>query len=181
MTSIIKGLLNSFFKVFFFVLFVIKAKSNNSKSLYIFDIDNTVGDTFPTLLNVYNSESERLLSIPMFPRMKALITKLQKSPSRKIMFITARSYKCWQTTRQWFLLNGLEINATDIIIVPNPAEKVFLLGKILPLEKGLTLIDDMSWNHENGNVKFYQNEIEALSKLPLRYIGYNTIKRFIKS
>lgn len=151
---------------------------NADKHLYLFDIDNTIGDTYPTLTNNYSSEKERLLAIPVFARMKNLLMLLLKSRGRKVIFITSRSYLSWQTTHKWLVKNGLNVNLSDIIIVSSPAQKIRFIPKILPHNGRVTFIDDLSWNHEKGDVKFYSSEIELISGLPLRYIGYNTIKRF---
>ncbi|MBP6730894.1 MAG: hypothetical protein KA149_02480 [Chitinophagales bacterium] len=112
--------------------------------------------------------------------MKRLVSRLQKSPSRKVIFVTARSFKTWRITQRWFEENGLQVSLLDIIIVASPAEKIKLLNRILPAQKAVTFIDDMSWNHEKEEVKFYDIEIQLISKLKLRHIGYNTITRFVK-
>ncbi|HLP51790.1 MAG TPA: hypothetical protein VK154_12970 [Chitinophagales bacterium] len=151
---------------------------NDDKHLYVFDIDNTIGDTYPTLNQKYATEKERLLSIPVFPRIKNLLSGLLKSRSRKVIFLTSRSYLTWAVTHQWIKNNGLEVSLTDVIIVSSPGQKIEFLSKILPRKRDVTFIDDLSWNHEKGDVKFYSSEIELISGLPLRYVGYNTIKRF---
>ena len=178
MNNTAKGFVYYLLSLFFSFLFVFRSKVAAGRSLYIFDIDNTVGNTFPTLQRESNTERERLVSIEMFPRMKYLIKDLQKSPSRKVIFVTARSYKAWGITQKWFLKNEVPVSLLDIIIVSTLAEKVKLLTKILPAHKPVTFVDDMSWNHEKGEVKFYENEIQLISKLKLRYIGFKTIARF---
>lgn len=165
---------------FFRQLFLAKSRINSRASLYIFDIDNTLGDTYPTLRKKYPSDKERLLSIPVFPQIKNIIQQLLKSESRKVIFLTARSYKSWSITHQWLVSNGIEVNLSDVIIVSTPAQKIKLLQSIIPRQKPITFIDDMSWNHENGQVRFYENEIRLLSGLPLRHIGYSTILRHQK-
>jgi hypothetical protein len=142
------------------------------------DIDNTIGNTYPTLTRQYQTETERLLSIPVFPRMKKLLNCLLKSPSRKVIFLTSRSYLTWNTTHQWLTQNGILAAKSDIIIVSSPAQKIDFINKILPRNKPVTVIDDLSYNHENGQVKFYDTEIQLISGLSLRYIGYKTILRF---
>ena len=163
---------------FFKLLFICKSQINNNKSLYIFDIDNTIGNTYPTLTFQYQSDTERLLSIPFFPQMKNLLNSLLKSPSRKVIFLTSRSYLNWDTTHQWLTQNGILAAKSDIIIVSSPAQKIDFINKILPRNKPVTVIDDLSYNHENGQVKFYDTEIQLISGLSLRYIGYKTILRF---
>lgn len=172
----IRGVFNFLCSRFFALLFVCKAKANSHQSIYIFDIDNTLGHTYPTLLQTYPSEKQRLLAIPFFSGFKKLLEGLLQSKSRKVLFLTARSYKSWFTTRQWLSQNGIETSIGNIIIVQSPAQKIELLQKILPHNKAVYFIDDMTWNHEKGDLKFYEPEIQLLSKLPVRYIGYKTIK-----
>ena len=162
---------------FFATLFVFKSKLSKHQSLYVFDLDNTLGDTYPTLIKTYSSEKERLLSIPVFPKLKRVVQMLMQSPSRQVVFLTARSYKVWFTTQQWLQQNGIDASLCNIVIVQKPMDKIELLQKILPRNKTVYLIDDMTWNHEKGDMKFYETEIQLLSKLPVRYIGYQTIHR----
>lgn len=163
---------------FFKLLFICKNQINNNKSLYIFDIDNTIANTYPTLCIRYTSETDRLLSIPVFPRMKKLLNNLLSSPSRKVIFLTSRSYLAWSTTYLWLNQNGISVAKSDVIIVSSPAQKIDFIKKITSRNKPLTFIDDLSYNHENGQVKFYDTEIQLISGLSLRYIGYKTISRF---
>ena len=174
----LRTIFNYICALYFTRLFVKKSKTNNNKSLYIFDIDNTIGNTYPTLTRKNPSETERLLSIPVFPQMKKLLNSLLKSQSRKVIFLTSRSYLTWGTTHQWLTQNGIDVAKSDVIIVSSPAQKIDFIKKILPREKQVTFIDDLSYNHENGQVKFYDTEIQLISGLSLRYVGYKTILRF---
>lgn len=174
----LRSIFNKLCSWWFCRLFIKQSASNPNRSLYIFDIDNTLGNTYPTLTRRYQSENERLLSIPVFPRMKKLLNSLLKSPSRKVVFLTSRSYLDWRTTHQWLIQNGILVTKSDIIIVSSPAQKIDFIKRIIPRQKQVTFIDDLSYNHENGQVKFYDTEIQLISGLSLRYIGYKTILRF---
>lgn len=39
----------------------------------------------------------------------------------------------------------------------------------------LVYFDDLSYNHENGQVLYYDDVIEAVQKMPIRYIGYDEL------
>jgi hypothetical protein len=166
------------FKQFFSLLFVLKSNLNRGKSLYIMDIDNTLANTFPTLNQHYSSESERLSQIKTFKRMEALVKDLEKSRTRKLIFVTARSYKTWLITYKWLRNNNIYVHLTDVIMVSSPAQKVELLKKITPAAKPVFFVDDMSFNHEYGPVRFYDEQLAEISKLPVKYIGYKTILKF---
>jgi hypothetical protein len=39
----------------------------------------------------------------------------------------------------------------------------------------ITYFDDLSYNHENGEVMYYNEVIEAVKKMPIKYIGYDEL------
>jgi hypothetical protein len=39
----------------------------------------------------------------------------------------------------------------------------------------IVYFDDLSYNHENGEVLYYDDVIEAVQKMPIRYIGYEEL------
>ncbi len=91
--------------------------------------------------------------------------------------MTSRSYLQWTVTHRWLMQHSISASLFEVIIVSSPAEKIQLLTDAA-LERRIVYIDDLSWNHERGEVKFYESELEAVKKLPVRYIGYKTILRF---
>lgn len=141
--------------------------------LYYIDIDNTLADTFPSLLKKHASEKERLLHLPPHTNMIRIL-KNSYSSKRKYVFISARSYKQYFTTVSWLKNQGLHAGLFNTILVKTPELKISLIEKYYVKERTV-LIDDLSYNHEYGTVKFYQNEINNLQKLKLKYIGYSTI------
>lgn len=174
----LRSLFNFFFGLYFKWLFRRQVNLHADRSIYFFDIDNTIGNTYPTLMRTYSNERERILSVKAFPRMKVLVSALQQSKSRKVIFLTSRSYLLWNVTATWLNRNGMNADKTDVILVKSPAEKIELLQSAAQTHRRLVYIDDLSYNHEHGEVKFYDAETAAAGKLPLRYIGYKTILRF---
>ncbi|MCW5907694.1 MAG: hypothetical protein KIS94_07545 [Chitinophagales bacterium] len=173
-----KKLFNFFADKYFHRVFQNFIKQHAGKSIFIFDIDNTIAHTYPSLLNQYNSEAERHLSLQVFPSMQQLTSAIERSPSRCVLFLTARSYKMYRPTLQWLQQNGFPAAKQNVVVVPDAKTKLRYIESVLPLQPKLWLIDDMSYHHEHGEVKFYDNEIRLLLKMPLRYIGYQTIRRF---
>jgi hypothetical protein len=173
----LRSIFNSFCAFFFKSLFRTQVSCLGNRTLYVFDVDNTIADTHPTLLQTYGSETERILSIPSFSRMRNLLIALLQSKSRKVIFMTSRSYLQWTVTHRWLMQQSISASLFEVIIVSSPAEKIQLLTDAA-LERRIVYIDDLSWNHERGEVKFYETELEAVKKLPVRYIGYKTILRF---
>lgn len=173
-----RSVFNAACALFFEILFRRQSTAHEDKSLYIFDIDNTIGNTYPTLNQKFATDKERILSVAPFERMKNLVVALQQSKSRKVLFMTSRSYLQWILTCDWLIQNHIPASLFDVIIVNSPAEKIRLISSICPRQKKITYIDDHSWNHENGQVKFYEPDKLAAENLPIRYIGYKTILRF---
>jgi hypothetical protein len=57
-------------------------------------------------------------------------------------------------------------------------QKVYLIDKLSKKWSKISLIDDMSYNHENGEVKFYSNAIDAVKEIGIEYIGYPELRKF---
>jgi len=147
--------------------------------IYIFDIDNTIADTWPSFLLGYSSLNERLSGLAIFYNMRNFILKLKKQ-NKKIIYLTARPYKTYNLTFSWLKSNGLIENKKDLILVSEPAEKVSLLKKLERENNIVHYYDDMSYNHENGEVKYYINEIDKIKKLKnIKYNSWQIIKYII--
>lgn len=160
-----------------FTRFIFLAWRHREKTIYVFDLDNTLGNTYPTLINRNFNELERLKNIEPFERMCRLANSIAQSPSRTVFVLTARQYSTQQVTEKWIENAGIAISAAHIFIVLSPMQKVWLLHVASFYCKRIVFIDDMSFNHENGVVKFYEKAINALPKR-VKYIGYATIKKF---
>jgi len=148
------------------------------QSIFIFDIDNTIAHTYPSLSLSFPSEKHRHLSLEAFPNMQHLTRAIANSPTRALVFLTARSYKMYKPTLEWLGLNQFPASTSNVIIVPSAADKIKYVEMAVSKGRKVWMVDDMTFNHENGAVKFYENEIELLLKMPLKYIGYKTIRRF---
>ncbi|MCS6818438.1 MAG: hypothetical protein NZ522_00700 [Chitinophagales bacterium] len=161
-----------------FSRFVAEAWKNRNYSIYIFDLDNTLGHTYPTLINRTADEIKRLRCIVPHTRMCGLAANIASSKSRKVFVLTARAYNTQQVTAWWIKERALiNIPPRHIFLVLSPMQKIWLLKIAALFCKRITYIDDLSYNHEHGEVKFYNDCIAALPK-KIRYIGYKTIKQF---
>lgn len=167
----IRGLLVHFSR------FLFTSWKNRKKSIYVFDLDNTLGNTFPTLINRNPNELERLKNIQPFERMCRLAHSIANSDSRTVLVLTARQYTAQQVTEKWIENAGIGISPAHVFLVLSPMHKVWLLKVASLFCKRIVFIDDMSYNHENGEVKFYEKAIAALPR-KVKYIGYRQIKKF---
>lgn len=144
-------------------------KKIKNENVYIFDLDNTIANTWVSYLQKYNSNSDRLKSLSIFLGMKNHINDIK---SGKIIILTAREYWYLDITQQWLEQNDIKYDL--LIIVPKPKDKITILSKIC---FECIYYDDMSYNHEKGNIKFYEEEIKALSKMKnIKYVDYKKIK-----
>lgn len=149
----------------------------SSKSIYFIDIDNTLADTYPTLSQNFPSECYRYQHIPSFQNLCALSNKINNSSSRKCIFISARPINYFFVTKNWLKFHTKIENPT-LFLVGEPEDKLSFYKTALSVKKRVTVIDDLSHNHEKGNTLFYEEIINQLKSLSLRYIGYSTISQF---
>ncbi|MBE9601660.1 hypothetical protein [Pedobacter sp. MC2016-24] len=142
-------------------------------TVYLVDIDNTLADTWPSLQNyVYRSEHQRYLSLSVFIGMrKYVMSKLRNH--EHVVFLSARSYFKYYTTKKWLLSCG--ILADELILVSNAFEKISYVNDLVDGGFNVVYLDDLSYNHEHGNVLFYSDLIYSLNKLPITYMGVEQI------
>lgn len=146
--------------------------SHRESRIYIFDIDNTLADTWPSLNMSHKNENTRLCSIPVFENIKNLIIKCIKDGDY-VCYLSARDWKSYFTTKKWLKKNGLP--SSNLFFVRNPMDKVELLSTI---SHKIYLYDDLSYGHETGVVSFYNQEIDAISKMPhVVHCGYYQLKK----
>ncbi|MCU0440918.1 MAG: hypothetical protein MUE96_00835 [Bacteroidia bacterium] len=141
--------------------------------LYIIDIDNTIADTWPTLLHpyIYPNEKVRHQSLAIFRGMRSWILQQAKQPNTLIIYLSARPPELMSTTLDWLKSCGLPTIQGGIILVPNAKSKIRFLKLANAYQISITFIDDLSYNHENGDIRLYDGVIEVVKLLPIKYIG----------
>lgn len=124
-----KRLVHYFYRFYFKIYFTNKFKKkikNSENKVYIFDIDNTIANTWPSFLQSYSTLEERLLSLAVFHKMREHILDIS-SKGNKVIFLTARPYNTYSLTFTWLKNLGLIENKYDL--VSKPLEKIDLLKK----------------------------------------------------
>lgn len=145
------------------------------KSVVIFDIDNTIADTWPSLLYKMD-QATRLMNLPVFNGMASVVKSVNRIHTTKVIFLSHRPKKMTEVTKEWLKKNCLYSETSDIFLVSNVEHKYFFLKKISKLAgKNITYYDDLSYHHELGSIKFYEKVIRKVKKLPITYIGYEEI------
>jgi hypothetical protein len=152
----------------------------NSKIILLIDIDNTLADTWPTLNKTWKSESERLSKLNPF---QSVISHLFKNYSPKVhqwVFLSSRNYFSHLVTINWLKKNNLPAGWKNVILVQSPMEKIDLINKYV--KNKIVYFDDLSYNHENGDMKFYEKEIELININDyVEYHGYAEISKIINN
>lgn len=153
--------------------------------IYIFDIDNTLCDTWPSLKSKKNyfifrfvKENIRVFNLP---HLEGMVNCVKRRLSRKnvnVFFLSARHWSLWPVTYLYLLIKIGCIFPWRLILVPKAKLKIDILKKFM-LENGnhITMIDDLSYNTENGKTLFYNDVIKYILKnsKKIRYINKNHI------
>lgn len=143
--------------------------------LYFFDIDNTLANTWPTLVGKkHSSEKSRLANLQIFANMRNLILNLSKDSL--VIYLTHRTPSQYIVTKNWLLENGLPVSFGSLLIVASPVEKVKIVEGVCQKAK-VKVVDDLSFGQEDGNLNFYNEVIELLQNLPIKYYNYRVIQR----
>jgi hypothetical protein len=166
------GIIVYFYKVSYLKKYRHFIKSQSKKEhLYIFDLDNTLADTFPYLHIVDTDEMYR--TIPPFQNMLEIAFNVFSS-NFPCIILTARDYNYKSATEFWIDKN-IKVKDIPLFIVPKASDKIAYLKLANNNFKNVTYYDDLSYNHENGDVKFYSKEIETFQNMTIEYIGYEEI------
>lgn len=165
-------------KLWFTTLFLLKTRCGPRRQrLIMFDIDNTLADSWPSLLiNTWSDQNQRLRHLAVFLRMRRLVLALQQSPFNHVVFITARSNFSWRCTHAWLASIGIRVNPWAVIITRTADDKLDLIRAAkAPV---VYLVDDLSAEHETGQVVIRNDLIEQIQRLPVRYFGKDQIDLF---
>lgn len=152
-----------YLKYFFFVYF--------KEKIIIFDIDNTIADTWPSFLEKHKNERERLNNLKPFKNVVKLVQNYIDT-GNEVIFLSARDYKFYKLTKKWITNNC--VKNFQLILVSNPNEKLILL-KIFK-SKDIIFYDDLSHSHEKGFALFYDDVLNEIKKLKkIKYVGYKEL------
>ena len=95
-----------------------------------------------------------------------------------IIFLSWRPMGKFFVSKTWLRKIGFNISIFQLILCPLPTSKIRFLKKIIRGRSNVLYIDDLSFNHENGTVKFYSDILDKVAKLDLSYIDYSEIEKF---
>lgn len=176
MKKYIKYVLYFFIKKYFKTKFNSFMRDSNKANTWVVDIDNTIADTWRNYFDKKNPIG--YIDLPPLEGMCQLLRTNQKETN--IIFLSARHYASFWVTKKWLKKQGFDVNQ-NVILVGHPMEKYELIAPLCATSKSkITFFDDLSYNHENGEVKFYNTVIEKVHQLPVTYIGYNDLLKINK-
>jgi hypothetical protein len=152
---------------------------------YIFDIDNTLCDTWPTLNFTkknyfflrFLQEARRVSLIPPFENMMTGVSKRIKRKNTDVYFLSARHRSLWPFTYVYLVRHIGFFNPSKLILVPSANDKIKKINIFLTLliDK-LIVVDDLSYNTENGQTLYYTDVIKYLTtNNRVKYIGKSKI------
>ena len=166
---ILKKLGNLYFDIIFRIV-VHKTKN----SIYFIDIDNTLADTWRSFLYYPSNSKERIKTLSIFVGMLNYVRKIMRS--NRVVFLTSRGSRYYCITYNWLKNSGLPINILNVILVDSPHAKLKYLTDTVNKVDRIVLIDDMSYNQENCQIKFHNELVKKILSLPIEYIGYDDIQ-----
>lgn len=171
------------FKYYFFRIYVVLINFvyllklivyRKSSELIICDIDNTIADTWKYLDPNVSDYNILYTNLPTLRGPETFI-KGHMEQGKYILYLTARNPIYHSSTLLWLKNKGFWLNdSVNLIILSDVNKKLWIL-KILLKFYNIIYIDDLSFNHENGEVRFYIDLIFEVKKLRLNYIDYYAI------
>jgi len=153
---------------------------HKDQAMVVFDIDNTLAATAPILRTTGQSESF-YKSLPVIYKMNDLI-KSYEEKGYHVFFLTARRYKYEEATFYWLKSNAWVKYKYQLLIVRFAEDKMAFLDKMKNHSKvKIDYWDDLTYNHENEELKFYQKVIEEVKQKDwIQYFGYKEIEKETK-
>ena len=136
-------LFRTYFRIFFFVY-----RRFSGKKVAVFDLDNTLFDTWP-LRRPGQTEDAIYRDVKPFPRVVELVSSL-RSAGHNILFITSRRYRYYPATIRSLMRLFPVATACSTILVEKAGHKLFFLRSLLSEKKTVLYYDDLSHNHEHG-------------------------------
>lgn len=146
------------------------------KPLLLVDIDNTIADTHGFERKNPGRKIQLHQLEPLEP-VRAWL--LAQADTHTIVYLSARLYWHYNTTKRWLLAHGFPLADQHLILVPGPAHKLPFLRQAVASGRAIQYIDDLSYLDRSGTVQVYEKELEAIRKLPLTYLDLHFIESLL--
>ncbi len=148
------------------------------RRVLVLDIDNTIADSWPTLVAPSVDERQRLSTLALLPGMKAHTFDRAQRRGDLVVFLSHRSLRWWLVTWRWLRAHHMSVSPLCLWCVPGAEHKVELLATLCAHHE-VEVWDDLHHLHETGTAQAYRSVIEALESLPLEYHGVRDIEAVV--
>jgi len=139
------------------------------RPMTVLDVDNTLSDSWPTLVDRVASERERLAGLAPLPGMAAAAHDTAVARGDVIVYLTHRSFWYEPLTVRWLRRAGFGASSLRVILVPSAAAKLPFLRRIADGSRSVEYWDDLSRGTELGTTILYAEVIDEVRRLPLTY------------
>jgi len=138
--------------------------------VFVIDIDNTL--TISKLGDPINHSNPK-------PR-KSMIDYVSNLIEEKntIVYLSARDFRSYRRTKDWLERMGVFSEDQELFLVKSSMSKIEYLKVLCAHNHHVTFIDDLSYNHEHGTVKYYNDTRLALKSISLNYLGIEFINQY---
>lgn len=166
-------LLRKIIALYFHELFK-KHIKKTPETIIICDIDNSIANTWPQWKNPTIKAKTFYKNIPPLAKSINFVKELCSKNNLSIIFISARPYNELSNTKTWV---KLYFGADNLVfLVKNASDKLWYYKTLIEKGKDFIVFDDLSYNHENGDVKYYTEITQFLKKNDIEHFDYKFIK-----
>ena len=143
-------------------------KLDKSKNVYIYDIDNTIAKTheFSNFNGVLDKNNVGMLDYYRNMTKKVI---LNYNNNDLVFFFFLRPINLWIDTLKWLKNIGIDVKPNELFFFQSPKHKVNFIKYLSDKGYKIFFYDDMSYNHENNKILYYEDEIKFLKKMPIKY------------
>ncbi len=154
---------------------------SGKKKIVFLDIDNTLADTWPTLVPGKSYPSERVRLQGLLP-LSGSVAYVEKhfQPEFHRVFLSHRSFLSFQITKTWLRQQGLMRPGDQLFLVTKVSDKEWFF-KYAASARGFSdvvVMDELSFGHELGKgPSFYEQVISRIQSAPIQYLDYDFIQK----
>lgn len=172
MRKAIKNLYNPFLQFYFTLRLKSFIANNAAREIVVLDIDNTIADTWKHLGTFAAGRKKFFLKLPV---LHGTIQYIRENYSAlPIVFLSNRNITDIRSTKKWLRNAGFDLKENMLIVTNDPQDKLAYL-QLLACGKKVIYFDDLSYNHENGKVLFYDDVLRAVRLMDIKYYDYQFI------
>ena len=154
--------------------------------IYVLDLDNTLYDTWPSLINRPNKshrvvfllhELKRLLTLRAFASIRSLFRTRLNRHGCDVLFLSARNKVTFIVTGLRLSFDMRKIVFGNLKLVPQAKDKIEVLSNLATRYEKVVFVDDLSFGHEAHAVRRYHDVILASQRLKVTLVSGERLER----